>query len=137
MRLYIINSTELIPIVQRQVRVLDFAPLEAKVAMTVMGATPEGKEVLARYREGAGEFGYAILFGKAIHPSVTPGPQLDAMNRFSVLKLSEAMDALMAQAPRTLKLFEWVRKEITFATTEAVYGPQNPFRDPKIQEEYW
>jgi len=43
---------------------------------------------------------------------------------------------LVSQAPRTLGLFEWIKKEITFATTEAVYGPKNPFRDAKLQDAY-
>jgi len=84
MRLYIINSTELIPIVQRHFRILDFAPLEAKAAMNVMGASPEGRKILVREVEGVGEFGYPILFDKAIHPAVTPGPKLDAMNKLSI-----------------------------------------------------
>lgn len=137
MRLYIINSTELIPIAQRQVRILDFAPMEAKVAMNVMGASPDGRKVLVRNRDGVEDFSYAIMFDKAIHPAVTPGPKLDAMNRVSIQKVSEALEKLASQAPRTLRLFEWVKKEITFATTEAVYGPKNPFRNAKTQEAYW
>jgi hypothetical protein len=137
MRLYIINSTELIPIAQRHYRILDFAPMEAKVAINVMGASPDGKKVLVKNVDGVEDFSYAILFDKAIHPAVTPGPKLDAMNRLSVQKVAEALDTLASQAPTTLRLFEWVKKEITFATTEAVYGPKNPFADAKIQEAYW
>ncbi|KAF1996687.1 cytochrome P450 [Amniculicola lignicola CBS 123094] len=137
MRLYIINSTELIPAVQRQIRILDFAPLEAKAAMNVMGASPEGRKILVRDVEGVGGFGYPILFDKAIHPAVTPGPMLDAMNRLSVLKVAETVELLAAQAPKTLKLFDWIKKEITHATTEAVYGPKNPFRDAKVREDYY
>jgi hypothetical protein len=137
MRLYIINSTELIPIAQRHYRVLDFAPMEAKVAINVMGASPDGKKVLVKNVDGVEDFSYAILFDKAIHPAVTPGPKLDAMNRLSVQKMAEALDTLASQAPTTLRLFEWVKKEITFATTEAVYGPKNLFADAKIQEAYW
>jgi hypothetical protein len=111
--------------------------MEAKVAINVMGASPEGKKVLVKTRDGVEDFSYAILFDKVIHPAVTPGPKLDAMNRLSVQKVSEALDMLASQAPTTLRLFEWVKKEITFATTEAVYGPKNPFADPKIQEAYW
>lgn len=136
MRLYIINSTELIPMVQRHPRILDFAPLEAKAAMNVMGASPEGKEILIRKVDGVGEYSYPILFDKAIHPAVTPGTKLDAMNRLSVQMVTESVDALASQAPNTFKLFEWVKREITRATTEAVYGPMNPFRDVKIREAY-
>lgn len=103
-----------------------------------MGASPAGQKVLIRKDQNSKEdFSYAIDFDKAIHGSVTPGPQLDAMNRLSVQKVATILETLASQAPRCLKLFEWVKKEITSATTDAVYGPHNPFSDPKLQEAYW
>ncbi|KAF2267292.1 cytochrome P450 [Lojkania enalia] len=136
MRLYIVNSTDLIPIIQRQPRVLDFAPMEAKVAVNVMGSGPEGKEILAMDRDGLGPFSYPIAFDKAIHPAVSPGPKLDAMNRHAVQKVSSAIEEIASQAPKTLKLFEWVKREITLATSEAVYGPKNPFASQDLQNDY-
>ncbi|KAF1961948.1 cytochrome P450 [Byssothecium circinans] len=106
MRLYVINSTELIPTVQRYYRILDFAPMEAKVAINVMGASPAGKKVLVKNIDGVEDFSYAILFDKAIHSSASPGLGLDAMNRKSVQNVSNILDKLASQAPRTLKLFE-------------------------------
>ncbi|CAO2657099.1 Nn.00g059020.m01.CDS01 [Neocucurbitaria sp. VM-36] len=137
MRLYIINSTELIPIAQRHYRILDFAPMEAKVGINVMGASPAGKKILVKDVNGVEDYSYAILFSKAIHPAVSPGSGLDAMNRKSVQNVASILAKLSSQAPRTIKLFEWVKKEITLATTDAVYGPNNPFADPKIQDAYW
>jgi hypothetical protein len=131
-RIYIINSTDLIPMVQRQFRILDFAPLEAKAAMNVMGATAAARKILVR--DG---FRYPILFDKAIHPAVTPGPKLDALNAAVIKEVSKAIDALIDQAPKTLKLYEWIRKQITATTTEAVYGPKNPFRSDSLQAAYW
>lgn len=121
---------------QRQVRILDFAPLEASVATNVMGASPEARKILVREMEGVGKFAYPILFSKAIHPAVTPGPKLDAMNRVSIHTVAERVEILASQTPVTLKLFEWVQKEITHATTEAVYGPKNPFREARLREAY-
>ncbi|KAF2684607.1 cytochrome P450 [Lentithecium fluviatile CBS 122367] len=137
MRLYIINSTELIPIAQKQVRILDFAPMEAQCAINVMGAGPDGKKILIRDRDGVKDYSYAILFSKAIHPAVTPGPSLDAMNRLAVQKVSQALGKLSSQASKPLGLFEWVREDITLATTDSVYGPKNPFREAKTREAYW
>jgi hypothetical protein len=36
-----------------------------------------------------------------------------------------------------VKLFEFVRREITLATTDSVYGPENPFKNPEIGEAFW
>jgi hypothetical protein len=135
-RIYVINSSSLISAAQRQVRVLDFAPVEAKAAINVMGATPGGKEMLNQEREGVGKHAYAIEFDKAIHPALTPGQNLDALNRLSVQKVTEFLENLAAHKFQTLHLFEWVRENIAWATTEAVYGPKNPFRDPKILDAF-
>jgi hypothetical protein len=137
MRLYIINATELIPIAQKYYRILDFAPMEAKVAINVMGASPAGKKILVKNVNGVEDYSYPILFDKAIHPSVSPGPGLHAMNAKSVQNVTRIVTQLATQTPKKLKLMEFVRKNITEATTDAVYGPKNPFADPKIQQAYW
>ena len=102
-----------------------------------MGATPAGQKILKMNRNGVGEHSYAIEFGKSIHPAVTPGAKLDAMNRLSVQKVSDILNTLASETPKTIKLFEWVRKNIASATSDAVYGPRNPFRDPEILDAFW
>ncbi|KAH7081885.1 cytochrome P450 [Paraphoma chrysanthemicola] len=112
MRLYIINATELIPLAQKHYRILDFAPVEAKVAINVMGASPAGKKILVKNVNGIEDFSYAILFDKAIHPAVSPGPGLHDMNRKSVENVLRLVDILAQQAPRKLKLFQTFESEI-------------------------
>lgn len=137
MRLYIINATELIPAAQKHYRILDFAPMEAKVAINVMGASPAGKKILVKTVNGVEDYSYPILFDKAIHPAVSPGPGLHAMNVRSIQNVSSVVNRLVSQTPGSLMLMDFIRKEITEVTTEAVYGPRNPFADPKIQQAYW
>lgn len=59
------------------------------------------------------------------------------MNLLSIQKVSECLDSLALEAPMTLRMFDWVRKNIAWATYEAVYGPSNPFRDPDILTAFW
>jgi hypothetical protein len=126
-RISVIISTYLIPAVQRQVRVLDFAPIESRSVVNLMGATPAGREILKTSRNGVGESSHAIDFGQAIYPATTPGANLDAVNRLSVQKVSEFLDTLTSKKPQTVKLFDWVRQNIAWATSEAVYGVRNLF----------
>jgi hypothetical protein len=61
------------------------------------------------------------------------------MNRVAVEKVTETVKTLMSQAPKRLEPYGWVKTKdypLCRATTEAVYDPQNPFRNVKIQEAY-
>lgn len=78
--------------------------------------------------------GYLMTFPKFIHSAVSAGPGLDAMNRRSVEVLAESLDRLSGKGPTTTKMFEWTRHELLIATTEGVYGPNNPFRDPAMED---
>ena len=117
-------------------RVLDFAPVETRAAINAMGATKAGQEVLNLEREGVGKHAYAIEFDKAIHSAVTPGVHLDAMNRHAVQKVVQFVEALASQQSQNIKLYDWVRMNISRATTDAVYGPGNPFRDPRVLDAF-
>ena len=131
-RLYVVNSTSLIPIVQRQFRTLAFTPIEAKAAADVMGASHTANEILAQNMTG--DEGYLMSFAKAIHPALSPGAGLDSMNQVSVQVIAESLDGIRTRDSMTVDLFEWIRHEVVFATTEAAYGPKNPFRDASIED---
>lgn len=135
-RLYVINSTSLITFVQRQYKVLAFPPLEAKLAMNVCGSSKTANDILNTNINGdKGFWGYSITHYKAIHPPLFPGPGLDAMNRLMAQRVAASLDR--AQTSKEIKLFEFIKQEITMATTDSVYGPQNPFQDPAVVHLFW
>lgn len=86
-----------------------------------------------------GNWGYVPTFHKAMYPALSPGPQLDAMNRVMAQKVTACMDQLFEQQKekKPLRLFEYIQHEITLATTGSVYGPQNPFNDPMMEKSFW
>ena len=135
-RVYVVTSTSLVPVVQRQ-RAIAFAPIEALAAANVMGLTAAGNEILSADMVGPNfSRSYLGTFVKAIHPAMSPGAGLDAINRASVQVISASFDRLAAQNGAKVDLFHWLRHEIFMATTEAAYGPGNIFRDP-VHEEAW
>lgn len=73
-------------------------------------------------------FGTPHLF----HPSLDPGPQLDILNRTSVKIVASSLSNFAEKGPSTISLFDWISRQVMAATTESVYGPQNPFRDPAV-----
>jgi hypothetical protein len=134
-RCYVINDSSLISAIDRQVRTISFAPIEAKATAGALGTTDETNEIMRR--DPAGEHGHFSTFHKAVRPALSPGPGLDGMVARGV-GVFEASLAKMRQqkSPQTLKFFQWVRHEVLMASTEGEYGPGNPFRDP-VFENAW
>lgn len=134
-RLYIVNDTRLIPAVQKQVRALSFAPLLVRVFSHFMGFS---KSALAIAGADAVEHhGFVHQMTVQTSRALAPGPNLDALNAKAVSILNASLSAIAAkEAPTVVKLFEWASHEIMMATTDAIYGPRNPFRDPAVREAY-
>ncbi|KXX74860.1 Cholesterol 7-alpha-monooxygenase [Madurella mycetomatis] len=136
-RIYVVNSTSLIPVVQRQFRVLSFNALEASIAQDVLGVSKPVHEIISR--DVSRDEGYLMSFPKYIHPAVHAGPHLDAMNKKAVEVLADSLDkhAKNPDGSLRVKMFQWIRHELMLATTDSVYGPHNPFRDPKMEEAWF
>ncbi|KAF2196010.1 cytochrome P450 [Delitschia confertaspora ATCC 74209] len=135
-RIYVVNSAALISNVQRQFKVLAFPPLEAKLSAKACASSKTAHEILMTNVNGdEGYWGYSITFHNAILPGLSPGPGLDAMNRVMVQKISASADRL--EKPRTVWLYEFIEHEIALATTDSVYGPANPFKDPTVEQRFW
>lgn len=132
-RMYIVNSVSLIPTLQRQIKTIAFAPIEAQAAATVMGVGPAGNAIIGSdqmLEDGS----YLSTFVPSIQPAMAPGPGLDAINSAAVRYISDSLEALAAKGPASVELFSWVRTELFMATTESIYGPKNPFRDPVLEK---
>ncbi|KAL9121434.1 MAG: hypothetical protein Q9187_002004 [Circinaria calcarea] len=139
-KLYIVNSPELISSIQRHSKTLAFPPIEAKFAMTVCGSSKEANDILNINVNGdEGDWGYSVEFYKSLHPALAPGVGLNSMNRIMVQNIAASLGRLKGENDKPIKigLVQWLRHEITMATTNAVYGPMNPFKDPKVEDAFW
>lgn len=68
---------------------------------------------------------------------LTPGPNLDDLNAKAVQILNSSMEVLCAKkTTTTVDLFAWASEEIMLATTNAVYGSKNPFKNPNVRDAY-
>lgn len=143
-KIYVITSVDLIGAVQRLPKILAFAPIEAKFAMTICASSKEANRILNMNINGdEGDWGYSMDFHKSLQPSLAPGPGLDAMNRAMIKNITTSLDNLYpsindVNVPmgKRIGLMKWLRHETTLATTNSVYGPLNPFKDPKVEESF-
>ncbi|CAG8958374.1 hypothetical protein HYFRA_00011051 [Hymenoscyphus fraxineus] len=139
-RLYVVNSTSLIPVVQRQYKTLAFPPIEAHASMRLCATSKIANEILGTNVNGEeGNWGFSMTFYKTILAPLAPGPDLDAMNRVMAQKVTDSMSRLYAhqKGEKVVRLFDFIKHEITLATTDSVYGPSNPFKDPRIEKAFW
>lgn len=138
--MYIITTPDLVQAVQKQPKVLAFPPIEAKFASTVCGVSPEAHKILLNNVNGdEGNWGLSMDSYAVMRFALAPGPALDTMNRVMIQNIAASLDNVFqsGQMRTTTGLAEWLRKTITLATTNAVYGPQNPFKDQAVQDAFW
>jgi hypothetical protein len=119
--------------VQRNKRTLKFAPLVNFTAERFAGI-PESGMSLLRDREAGG----AGLSAGTVHAmeKTLIGPSLDRMNEEMARMLSPLVDELVA-SPQTVDLYAWCTRAITAASTNASYGPKNPYKDSAIADAFW
>jgi hypothetical protein len=117
---------------------LAFPPIEAAGAANVCDFSQTMRNILntnTNTNGDEGPWGYSPTFYKAIHTPLAPGPDLDAKNRVMAERIVAAMDAVKEEG--SLGLFEFIRHEITLATTASIYGRHNPFKRIDIEESFW
>jgi hypothetical protein len=138
--MYIINTLSLVQSVQKQPRTLAFPPIEAKFANRVCGVSPEAHEICMNNVNGEdGNFGLSMDTYAALRDALSPGAGLDQMNRVMIQNVASSLDSLIPSGDKIvrIRLSAWLRDVVTFATTNSVYGPQNPFKRADIRDDFW
>jgi len=140
-KLYIINSLELIAAVQRHSKALAFPPIEAKMARRLSAWSDETDQIVMKNVSGdEGDWGMSVESYQAMRTALTPGANLDAMNRVMIPGIAASLDRLQPEkhySSTNIGLMQWLRHELTMATTNAVYGPLNPYLDSKVEDGFW
>ncbi|KAI9154840.1 Cytochrome P463 monooxygenase [Paramyrothecium foliicola] len=135
-RIYVVNSLPLIQSIQRQIKSIAFSPMEARAAENVMGIGPAGMAIIDSdnmLEEGS----YLSTFIPSTHPAMSPGQGLDALNEAAIRSISTSLTDVSNRGPTTVELFAWIRRQLYFATTDSIYGPKNPVRDPALESAWY
>jgi len=87
-----------------------------------------------------GDWGLMIETHKGMHAAMAPGTNLDRMVRNMLSLFTTFLDELAAdrKGGTEVGLYGWIKPHFTIATTEAIYGPSNPFKkDPDLSQAFW
>ncbi|KAI1073420.1 cytochrome P450 [Whalleya microplaca] len=129
--MYIVNATELIPSLQKQWRTVSFAAIAAD-AGNLVGMSKQAVEIM--HKDLQSEHGFSVSWPKYITPVMAPGKDLDQLSRKVIEVFVGELDKLRAQGTVKTGLWQWTNRIMDTSTTEAVWGPKNPYRDPAITE---
>ena len=133
----IVNTPELATAAQRNSKAMSFGPFIMEFTRRVTRPSKMAMNILLKNMTGQdGKSSFLLDITKAMHGALAVGAELDRMNKSMVESLSSRVEDLLAQ-PGPVGLFEWTRRCITLASTDATYGPKNPFKDPEVEKAFW
>ncbi|KAI1910060.1 hypothetical protein LOZ12_004733 [Ophidiomyces ophidiicola] len=136
-KVYVVTSPALIAAAQRKSRVISFEPFPTIAAERLAGIKGPRLEALREPRRGGGGLNNRVMH--VMSPTLL-NEGLDQMNSRMVATLKEWVDGLSSVGDgghRAFDLYAWCRQILTIASTDAVYGPLNPYRPTSIQDAAW
>lgn len=67
-----------------------------------------------------------------------PGQELERMTKVTIETLGAYFDELSSEKGLSIDLFAWIRRVFSISSTDAVYGPDNPFRHhADLEDAFW
>ncbi|ESZ90837.1 hypothetical protein SBOR_8782 [Sclerotinia borealis F-4128] len=131
------------PSLQRHHKAISLWQLEAKFTAQLGGLSEAATDRLLANVFSDSDTPSLMLEGiKGIHGALSPAGGMNNMLRVAAIATKDRLDDLAAAARNNnsnhgTNLWEWVRHELTVVTTESVYGVENLYRDPNIEEGFW
>ncbi|KAH8898550.1 cytochrome P450 [Thozetella sp. PMI_491] len=131
-RFYFVNSKALIAPIQKQYRTLSFDPAIIQGVRSILGVSPVTLDIMNRGVTPGSEISFLARLNRAVHPSLSAGSAaLDAMNRGVVEILERSLSEFAEKGPTVIKMYDWIRRTVMVATTDIMFGPGNPFKEPE------
>lgn len=138
-RIYVINTPQLITAVQKNFKVLTFQKITDKFSGLICDTSEHAKDVQKKQHDLWAEGKVAESGNHKSYKVLSPGIPLDEMNRTMIASLAGEVEKAFQGGAESVQvgLYQWLKDIVTIATTDGVYGAKNPYRDPKVSEDYW
>lgn len=140
---YVINAPDLVVAVQRNSKNLLFSPILAAALPRLFDVDKDVTSLSVKnMRDVDGEWTNIHPLNMANYVHLLPGPNLDSM----IWKMQMTLNPLMNQLQEQTKgdeatvvgMYAWIKKSFGLATTEAIYGRENPFKlQPGLLDNFW
>ena len=136
-KVYIACQPEVITAIEKNPKAVAFSPLAANVISRLSGVSRKTQDAMFQNIIGEdGEYGYFVEITKEVHATLRPGADLNTMIA-SVAKTTTNSVAQLRGKTARFNLHDWVQHAFSMGSTNAVYGPMNPFKDPGVESGFW
>lgn len=141
-RMYVVNDAYLASAVQRRTDAFSFDPFMVMAAEKLAGTTPEVSAIV-RHDIASGSHGQGLVGGARdrLHRILNSSSDLELMARDMFQHISVHINQLEHEAEvdgSHVDLSSWVKKAVSLASTNTIYGPKNPFSvDPEVCAAFW
>ncbi|KAH7127206.1 cytochrome P450 [Dendryphion nanum] len=129
-RQYIINSPSMIHHAQRQIDQLTFGPVALDFGFLFSGLNKQSQAILREKYE------HGNAFVTTINIQLRQGYSLNVMTSAAIQTLKTNLSSLGNPDSHITGLYSIVRSQVLISLTDAFYGPHNPFRDPKLRDDW-
>lgn len=143
LKMYVVNAPDLVVAAQRNAKNLLFSPILAGMIPRLFDVDRDVVALTAKnMQDEDGEWINTHPMNMANYVHLLPGPNLDVTIRKMQAALSLLMDQLEEQAEgdeeAVVGLYAWVKRSFGLASTDAIYGRENPFRlQPELIDAFW
>lgn len=128
-RLYVVHAPHLIKAIQSKANASTFVPNLLDFGMLFSGLNTNSQATL---RQAFSVHGNG--FTMSVHKYLLSGDSLKIATRAAVDRLTGRLSNSVDEFKGGLQ--EFVRHELTLAMTGAIYGPENPYDDPAIEQSW-
>ena len=139
-KIYVVTDPALLMAIQKMPKIFSFWAMEAKLSNSLAAPSKEAAAIMVEnVSRDDGEKSMFIDGMRFTHEAVRLGESLDDMNQNMADALRQSIRQLddFSSEEKAFDLWVWIKHAMTQASTQAIYGPDNPFRDPKVEQGFW
>ncbi|KID89333.1 cytochrome P450, partial [Metarhizium majus ARSEF 297] len=136
-KIIIANTPEVLSSIDKNPKAGAFIPIAARVIDRLSGLSALGSKILLDKTVGEDTWDrYMHAVSKGVHATLSLGPDLKAVTDRVAYDLNDSIKKLHGTTTR-INVLAWFRQEFGMSSTNGIYGPKNPFKDPKVEAGFW
>lgn len=140
-RIYVVCSLDLVLAVQKDTKRLPLNPFIASYIPRIFDIGKEDLEAITLNHDSSqGDWGFLPDTHHKSFSTLTPGSNMDWMLQSALGSAINSLNLLQKEAKngKKMNLWGWTSKTIGLASTESVYGTENPFKhEPELLDDFW